>query len=559
MSLDVSQQKCVAIYAPMVGGLYYSELITQIIQLCEVKSYKVKIFRTGGYGEYDMEFAMEDVDIVVLLRNAVHTQWVKAARAGGKAVVSISYDYFPLDVPVVASDHCSGVKLALDSLKASGASSYAFLGNLSNFDIRKRYESFCDDIEDKGLKLSEEHLFVVDEDLLSGGYQAAKKFVEMSCEADGLVFGTTTNAIGFCRFLKNTEPSLLRNLHITSFDANSMVPVMGPNIATIDQNYNLMAYKVISLGEKICAGIEVEQRHHVQPKLIHQESEAFDTAEAYMATSYEKLELSDPNYMKCLMYNMHEWAENVAKSRLDEIMALRPIFEGLLEVATFGRFVNVGSTKKMYKVLKTFLPDSIIEYSPQDKLSLSLEREFPVDTKEVSYSSFKKELHFMIRKGGRYWGCLSTFGNLESTAGKSSIVGLSMYIEWILTFLSPNSNPERHSENSRLEGESQKPIAIEGEILWDLGRNTFSWDDEALKLLGFCSDLDRGIYRNMELSDRVKDEDLPVLRQCLSSISEEGFSSALLFRHKNRKYINCELSAQQVGDGMQVTFKIVPI
>lgn len=548
---------CIAIVTPMLSGMFYSELVLNLIQLCELKRHRVKIFRTGSMGEYSSMLGLEDVDVIILLRNAAHLNWVRKVKEQGKAVVSISYDYFPLDIPLITNDHIFAVKLALDTLKDQGSSRYAFIGNLHSFDTRKRYEAYCDYLELHGLEVDEEDVYICTDDLVTGGYASAAQFLERKSSATGIVCGTAMNAIGFTQHIRSVNPQLAESLSVIAFDAHSMVPVSNPGIMTLDRNLNLLAHKAITVGESIKNGDWVEQKHLIKAKLIARQDATFDTPGAYVAISPEKDSLSDPNYMKCVIYNEQEWVDVIVKGKLDPIMMLRPLFKNDLEVVSFGRFVNGGSNRQYFKVLKVVQPDKAYACSPQHKESLCEVTKYPKDLPQTEFRHFEKQLHFVICRDGECWGALSVYSNYGKEKG-GSLIALVNYLEWIVASISPGSHYQsvvKKDSSDALNSASAKKV--QGRLTWNMNENFIEWDDNALAILGFESALDKGVYRNMEIYDRLLESEMPTVRECLIHADTTAFSIQIHLRNRDRHYGMYDLScAGGITDGVvELTLK----
>ena len=61
---------------------------------------------------------------------------------------------------MVCSDNRQGVKLAFEHLVAQGHSRIAFIGDLTQYDLRKRYEAYCEEHGRHHLPLDEELSFL---------------------------------------------------------------------------------------------------------------------------------------------------------------------------------------------------------------------------------------------------------------------------------------------------------------------------------------------------------------------------------------------------------------
>lgn len=556
MTDDSENGLTIAVYSPSLSGLYYSELVLNFVQLCELKRYSIKVFRTGGCGEYDCPLGLDGVDAVIVIRNAVNVSWVRKLKEQGKLVVSISYDYFPLDIPLVAGDPVAGVELAFQEIRRQSKSMFGFVGNLNNYDVRKRFEAYWEHLEMHALHLDEDDVYSTGDDLLSGGHTAAAQFLSRRSSARGLVFGTAMNAIGFVDHIRTVDPELLDEIAIVAFDAHSLVPVLSPNIATVDQNLNLIAHKALAVAEELVKGASVQPKHLVRPKLIAQQDDTFDSPSAYMAISPEKEQLSDPNYMKCVLYNELEWVNVIVKGNLDPVMMLRPLFKKDMDAVCFGRFVSGGGAKLYFKMLKAVTPEKAFAFSPQHRESLCDVSRYPPDTPEVPLKCYTQQIHFVCRKDAECWGALSIFSD-HHREGPGSLIAMVNYMERIFDGLTSAWGPPLANSKDRIRSPGEREKQLKGHITWNVRENILEWDDDALAILGFDSALDKGVYRNMEIYDRLKNSEITEVRECMMSAADTAFSIQVSLRNKHRSYTLCDLSCSGGlhGSAIQLTLK----
>ncbi len=551
-----NHKTCVAILTPMLSGLYYPPLILNLMQLCNIKRHKVKVIKTGQYGEYDSLFTLGDVDIVILLRNAVHVNLVKQLRAMGKVVVSVSYDYFPLDVPCVSSDHEHGIKLSFEELHIDHNSRVAFFGNLHNYDIRKRYEAFMELAEEHHLKEDQIFVYPVKDDLVEGGYEAAKAFRDSDCPAQSLVFGTTQSAIGFITFLRTVNDDREDTLSIVSFDANSMVPVVNPRISTVDLNLNLIAHKALSVAEDVVANKTIDRKYSIAPRMISQQSDAAKSAELYTAISPEKLALSDPNYMKCALYNIQEWCEAIAASNLDSVMTLKPLFPHDLDRVYLSKIRRLPTGQEQLSTCKSIGFENPANCIPPVSNAQHDISNLPESMFEDS-KAYEKSIHLVSQLDPHKINVISVMSHFHPDSASTSLVALFAYFDWISDRLSSNGKAQSPEGNSDECGKRNHGDAtITGTIDWDTNSNNIHWDDEALSLLGFNSDLDKGVYRNMEVFDRLNEQDVPVLREFLVRAEQAPFTHEVHFRHKDRQYYHYELSTKGITQDGKLQLQI---
>ncbi|WP_019605412.1 LacI family DNA-binding transcriptional regulator [Teredinibacter turnerae] len=546
----------IGVYAPLLGGFYFGELIGQIRQSCVIKGHELTVIDTQGFGSYNLEFATHGFDIVILLRNAVHPDFVKRLQAAGKTIVSVAFDYFPLKVPVVGCDNEQAAKLACEYLYERGHRNLTFVGELGQFDIRKRYEAFCEFCETHNIALGEEHIFSVKDSLFSGGQQAAVKLVKSSNRSSGIICGSCLTAVGFIRKLKYLKPDLIDGVEVVSFDAFSVIPFAANSVTTVDQNLHLIAYSAVSIAETVHAGGSSPPSTFVQPKLIEKESDLMQSESGYLATSIELDAFYDANYMKTLMVNMHEWPREIAVSKLTDLMMLEPLFVDYLQVAIFSKLVKNSSGDEKLKILRVLFANY---NSGQSEgllgASVGLARFNSVIQTEEG-QDFSRVVHIPIYNQERIVAIFSVFGEEPASGTRASFMGLCGYLNSIADALLQELR-ETDKQPGRQEIAAPPEQALEeGTVAWERRELTSTWDDTALAMLGLHTELERSIYRHMDITDRVEPGESSQLRSQLQAVKSVGERLYIRLRHKDKSYSMFELRCHADPEGQQVQFKL---
>lgn len=544
----VQKRKTLGVFTPYLQGFYFGELVSQIQQYCHLKGFKFAVIKTDSFGSYSSELHTEHLDAIVILRNAIHADLAAKLVNQGKPVVSIAYDYFPLDIPVVTSDNDLGVELAFNHLLSKDHRKFTFVGDLSQYDIRKRYEAFCDQHEINQLPLGDDSLITVKDTLFSGGHEAAAHFHEKNFEATGIICGASLTSIGFSKQITNLRGDI-SDLTIVGFDAISLVPISEPNMAMVDQNLHLLAFKAINVLEALERGDNAERKHSVEPKLITPATDFMQAENAFLATSTEMEELHNANYMKSVISNLYEWPKSIVESNLDNLMTINPLFEKHLKKACYGRVALNKANQEYIKTTKIFTTNSTRKVDAADKSSISPAAQYPNESVKIS-PFLTSSVHIPINHNGRIWAVLSVYGSPDRNKKPSSFSAFCVYLDDIVTHLQMKLLRQQggnHALETETEVASEK---VHGLITWNLEANETCWDDNALAALGFASELEQNIYRNMDISDRAHIDDESTLRQLLVKPEGETLVTEIRFKHRNKNYLTCEVYADKDSDEM---------
>lgn len=547
----------VGVYTPYLQGFYIGELVNQIRQLCFLKGYRLVVIRTGGYGKFQSALQLDQIDCAIFIRNAVSTEFAERLFHAGKPCVAISYDYFPLAVPVVSSDNQFGIGLAMDHLLKAGHNKIAFVGDLSQYDLRKRYEYYCEAHDQYQLPVKEHYLFTTGDSLLNSGHQAAQQFIERDCDATGIIFGAGLTGIGFIQHIRRIQPDLCADRHGVCFDALSMIPVFTPELASIDQNLNLIAYRAINVLEAQLARKDVPHHIQVEPKLTYLNTQS-DADFMFLATCVDLPELHNSNYMKALLANMHEWPREIAASGLEQIMGIAPLFERFMDKAFLSRYFVDNNQKAWIKEIKAFLTEGVVKTDFSDSSSLCHEEKFPpASIRKILQPKYDFHLHVPIHLHGKIWGFLSTLGHTAAPTPAASFFGFGGYIESIVQLFEQDLENKtlRKKSVDALTAGADPEIAADREavITWTFDEGLTLWTEKALKKLGFQSPMEFNIYSTMDITDRVHKDDLLHIRHCVSQSrsNKSGFHTQLRYKMKTGQFTDAILEGEPVLDNEQ--------
>jgi DNA-binding LacI/PurR family transcriptional regulator len=540
--MEDSSRPSLGVYSPYLQGFYFGELIGQIQQLCMIKGWDFHLIQTGGFAEYQCEILTSKLDFAVILRNAVHPELAEKLAKKCKAVVAIAYDYFPLDIPIASCDNELGVELAVNHLLSQGHNEFAYIGDLSQFDMRKRYEGFCEQLAINSIEVKEDNIFPVDNSLFSGGYDAAEEFIRRRCKAKAVVVGSGLTAIGFLNRLREFDEGLSDSISTVYFDALTVRPINFDHCAVVDQNLYLLAFRALATLEAKANGSEFNFHDEVEPKLIGPDSQYHSLDEAFLATSVEMSELHDPCYMKSLLNNFYEWPKHISESGLDMIMILAPLFPQYMQKAVLARMVHTEKGE-FAKVTKVMTPSEAVDIDVRNRDSLCKTADYCPNLGSITPMDYSLSVHVPIKKRGESWGVLSIFGSNKPRKQSSSMVGLCGYLSSVVEYYSVN---KFGVDERPIAQSSQEPAKnqLEGEIIWNVSENIVEWSDEALQLLGLNTPLEKNIYRNMDLTDRQHADDKPGLRNILST-EDKNITFGVRLKHKDKSYISFDFRCEK--------------
>lgn len=548
--------RTVALFAPVLQGLYIGELINQCQQLGVIKGYHIIVIRTGSYGAYNEPLHLDTIDAAIIVRNAVSPDLIQQLIDREIACVSIAFDYFPLKIPFVVSDHVKGVSLAMDHLMAAGHQKIAFVGDLRIYDIRKRFECYCELHETHNLPLRDDYLIKVDDALFSGGIIAANHFIEQGIDATGVIFGSGLTGIGFIQHFK----SLVESPPVPAavcFDALPMIPVFTPEMSSIDQNLHLIAYRAFNAIDEPLDRSDCDSVTVVTPKLTRVSDDPADRYDAFIATCADLPELHNSNYIKAVLANIHDWPREIVASNLDELMSIAPLYRTYMCLSTLSRYYTDTGGLTWLKIIRIFGQSETVTCELLDHDTLCRASEFPPTAIRQGFKDHDTVFHLPVRAEGKIWGLLSFFGDSSRQTPASSYYGFSGYIESIASQYEQqleiralrkrlNQDPSCNAATQPMQSD---PAA---RIEWTIDTNQTLWSEAALAMFGFVSPVELDIYRYMELTDRLHPEDLEKFRETISAGRQNNSALQLQVRYRNKsgQYVDVALTGRiEPGSG----------
>lgn len=495
-----------------------SEIINHIRRTCFARDYQFTLIRTNSTGEFNLSIGVSDYDGVITIRNAASPKLVEHLQNRGIPVVAIAHDYFPLDVPIVGSNNAKGMDLAFDHLYANQHRRITFIGDLSQYDLRKRFERFCELLDNHDLQLTDKSLVCVGDSLFTGGREAAVKMHQFVDQVDAVICGAGHTGMGFIQQMSALGVQVPKELEVVSFDDVAFMKVTTPKMPRIDQNLDVVAGRAIETLEMLITQQPLSSHTiYVEPTLITEYSEA---NESHWENRIHELDgLNNLNYVDSLINNSFELTHKILDSDLSKLMSLSPLFQQHMQLACLSQLKKDKFNRTRLAILKVF------ENCPSDDHSpLTFEELIPVESfpgrvfKEIYGSNHPTLVHFPLFMKKQLWGFVSVFGDPDASAYPTSFAGFTGYMDTITNAYSLLLTQVEDEDPEEVVTTTNKdPLHhTHPYIKWDLETGTFVWNDNALERLGFITDLERSIYRHMDIFDRLHPEDEYNLRKAIT-------------------------------------------
>lgn len=418
----------ICVITPYLQGDYMGEIIENVRLLCESRDYLFSAIRTDSFGEFDLGLGLSDYDGVVVIRNAASPKLIEIIQSRKIPIVAIAHDYFPLSVPIVSCDNRLGMDLAFDYLLARGHEKLVFIGDVTQYDLRKRYERFCDLHAERGMNCIDEQFIPVSEALFSSGFAGGSEFLNLGRSYTGVICGAGYTAMGFVKRMEEAGVKIPRDIEVVGFDDMPLMRVLTPNLPRVDQNLNLLAEKAVSLLESmITEGDVSEQTVSIAPTLVEPgvRPDVSGETDPYRA--------GQPEYARSLIHGNFELTHNIVRSELDHIMSIAPLFDQFMEVGCLTKLVRDKFDRTRLRHVKIFTHTASIPIAEDDEQYLFALETFPGRQFKQEYGRDKDTcVHFPVFCQRKLWGFVSMFGKSTKKDTYSSFTGFTGYIDTIV-------------------------------------------------------------------------------------------------------------------------------
>ncbi|WP_188151666.1 PAS domain-containing protein [Teredinibacter waterburyi] len=528
----------IAAITPFLQGDYMGEIINHIRRACALKGHMFTAIRSNSFGNYQLPVGFDRYDAIVLIRNAASPKLIEYAQAKGIAVIAVAHDYFPLDVPVVTCDNAQGVELAYDYLQTQGHKDLLYIGDITQYDLRKRYERFVELSKCARLSSKTAQLICTDNTVYSGGLAAANEYLAKHYTASGIIFGAGPTAMGFIKRMEESAPDQLEKLDIVAFDNIRLMRVLTPSTPFIDQNLDILGQRCVTLAESMAESNSLSASNcTIAPTLcLPNQAEQSELAQEVHTSFDRPLFANDeqpPPYLKVLKNTDYtsallncgiDIAQAIVNSGLDELMSVVPLFSEFMEYGFLSRLSTNSDGEAQLQIKKIFEHGVTTTTSNNDVSMCCSPDLFPP---VAATSKFTDEpdtaVHFPVFNGLKLWGLLSIYGKRNRTQHGASFTSFTSFMDTLTYGYSHKLEIAQLREQLQKTdtdvshfgrgGNDQELPCFE----WDLEKGDVHWSDSSLELLGFTTELERHIYRKMEIFDRVHPDDEPRLRRELTS------------------------------------------
>lgn len=565
-TIEKPDSKLFAVFAPFLGGYYLGQLLGYIRDLSVKENFNIVAVRTKTVNEFNIPVAFNNLDGIITLTNSLSPVLAETALEMKIPIVSIGYNYDPLPIDAITCDNHGGVFAALEHLYKLGHRKIGFLGDLSVYDISRRFEAYQDFCSLHDLEIRDDYIFNAGDVYLQAGIQMANIFMEKKPDCTAVFCSTDLNAIGFIDRLQTERVRIPDQLAVVSFDSISMCSVRKPPITSVSQNLNMMAEAAVKrLYHQIQHGqggaIEIKVPCSLDVRASCGEKDYSGKTEPENTKNEERL----IRLHESVSSFDYEATKSIIRSHLDSIMGQSALFGPYLQWACLARWIVSDGEEKL-NIQKIFT-NSNRESRKLERLPKELAVEdFPwkdVPSSRKSGSSMATIIPIEVEQ--QKWGFLAVVGSTRAEGEYASYITMTNYLD----LLSFGMEREVLIEQIRSREQDTKNLAEQLQVVsnnstdgiwdWDLRKNSIEWNSRALNMLGFTTRTDQTAFRNMPFMEWIHIADLPGVRKTLTAHLETGRKFQCEFRIKNNSgtYTWVSASGEALKDQEDRPYRII--
>lgn len=275
--------RTIGVVTPLVGGFYFAGIIAGVTRAAAragLRVVAVQTFPTRLAREQHRSTALpgtpgglDVMDAVVVVTEALSAGVLQSLVDQGRPVVLIGTDGPTGGAPVLRPDNLGGARAAVEHLLQHGHTRIGFIGDLTQGDIRERYQGYQDALAARGIRPKDDWFYVAPNNSLQGGADAAQAFLTRDVTTTAALAATDLAALGFMRTLQAAGRSLPRDQAVIGFDHTEGGARHTPRLSTVDPHHDRVGERAVALLLARLRGVDGgEPSPHVPPTLVSRES-----------------------------------------------------------------------------------------------------------------------------------------------------------------------------------------------------------------------------------------------------------------------------------------------
>ncbi|USD63028.1 EAL domain-containing protein [Vibrio sp. SCSIO 43140] len=541
------RKPAIGVILPMLSGFYMGEITSTLRAYGADKGVNLIFYRVGHKRDFDLPFALDHVDGLIIVLHAAANSLVEQAVAKGIPVVSIAASYAPLAVESFSSDQKSGVCALYDHLTSLGHSNIGFCGDLSVNDVRMRFKAFQARAESHGRVIGRTQILNVSSNALQGGREAYERYWNHGSPCTAIICATDHIAVGLMERLGENGISVPKQVAVVGIDNIFMGERTEPKLTTVDQQLERLS---IAAAERLMARIAGAPYSSgvcsIEQLMVVRDSCGSDSSSTNPEFGIRKQLLSHTERSPA---ELHETLYSQGQSGFSSIVNASCLFDTSVAWAVCGVKANSESCITAHSHTngrQLYHSDQGIHFPTEA---------FPQSSLYTFPEAFVMTLLCVTDRHDRHTEVMAVVEPIEETPDLAKISSYNNYLDMLALFLERDlllhSSQSRAQVSTDLANQLQVVSHSSNDVIWDwdLISDELVWSsrwNDILKL----SDGDSTTLTSQCFFDLVHPDDLSKLEnQLLAHLDiETPFKSQFRLRRTDGVYVWLSSTGRVIKD-----------
>jgi PAS domain S-box-containing protein len=234
----------IGIISPDLGSIYFGSLFFGMYTVAHPRGVRLLAIQATPDEVAAKRLAWEQVDGWLI---AVDTTGAQQLERSQKPIVTVSGREEDQPYTAVIADNYGGMRAAVQHVIEHGHQRIAFVGNLTQHDMRVRYDAYRATLSDNGIMPDPGLFFATATNHETSGREAAHRLLQAGCPCTAIVVDNDHNAIGLLEGLQAAGCRVPQDVAVVSFDDVNAAQFTMPPLTTVRQRPDVLGAKAAEI------------------------------------------------------------------------------------------------------------------------------------------------------------------------------------------------------------------------------------------------------------------------------------------------------------------------
>ena len=268
----------VTVLAPEGGGFYIGDVLSGIAEVCANRrvqpvvvqtalSWQASVFGHASVREY-LRLGQTMRRGVISITATMNPDELAILGQIDEPLVAVAGPHPHLGGASVVVDNAGGAAEAVRHLVAHGHRHIGFVGAFLQHDISERYRGYVSALEEAGIEPDPALCFTVEDDLSSGGREAASAILDAGVPLSAVFASTDTHAVGLMAALQEADVRIPDDVAVIGFDDSELAQTAVPALSSVRQLPHALGSAAATELFDLIDGLPGSRGEHVLPTVL---------------------------------------------------------------------------------------------------------------------------------------------------------------------------------------------------------------------------------------------------------------------------------------------------